>query len=174
MTDFLPSTPEPTSEEAQKLLVFAEEFARGGDAVTAMVMASLSDPKYAPAVAARKLLEKPHVQALVAQARKMIGDQAGDYSVSRETQVSRLDSLYNEARMDKDRPAAIAAIKLQAHLQGYLTQQIDLSITHNVGDMSTDQLLKMARKYGVVDGDFKVIEPLAIEGPSAGLAAKGK
>lgn len=165
VTDFLPSQPEPTSEKAQQLLVFAEEFVRGGDAVNAMVMANLSDPKYAAAVAARKLLEDPNVQALVAQARKMLGDQTRDYAVSRETQVSRLDSIYSEARMDKDRPAAIAAIKLQSHLQGYLTQAIDLTITHNVADMSTEQLLKMARKYGAIDGDFKVVDVPALEAP---------
>lgn len=157
--------PEPGSDEAQQQLTFVQEFLRTGDPVQALSRAGIIDIRYPAEVTARKLLEQPHIAALVDAVRATGIAPAPGQPITRETYLDRLDSIYHESRSDRDRPAALASIKLATQLQGLLSTQIDMTVTQRVDEMSTEQLLKMAKRFGVIDADFKVIDTKAIEGP---------
>ncbi len=163
-----PGPPEPGSEEAQQQLIFVQEYLRTNDPVLALAKAGIVDIRYAPQITARKLLEKEHIQSLITACRIAGVDQTPDVEYTRETAMARLDSIYNEARADRDRPAALAATKLQLQVQGLLTTNIDMTIHHTAGEMTTEQLLKIARRGSAIDGEFKVVDPAMsgmIEGP---------
>lgn len=152
-----PPLPDPASEEAQQLLVFAESYARDGDVIRAIALADLTDSRYSTEVVARKTLARPEVKAFIAAFRakiEMEKQAPAEMAITREALVSRLDKIYDSAMKDRDRGAAIAAVKLQSILLGFHKQEIDFNITHSVQEMSTDQLLKIAKRGQTLDGEF--------------------
>lgn len=157
--------PEPGSDEAQDQLTFVQEYLRTNDPVLALTRAGIIDIRYPAEVTARKLMEKPHIKALIDTVRAAGLVPVPEMVISRETVVSRFDSIYHEARADRDRPSALAANKLIAHMQGYLTTTIDLTIHHTAAEMTTDQLLKIARRGAAIDGEFHEIDVPKLAAP---------
>ncbi len=161
-----PLVPSPPNvyetQQKDRDALFVREFLKneGRDdaaAVTAYRRAGYFNPAYPIAVAAERILSRPDIQAAIAAARpnfkpKVQGER------SRDSVLADIDAVFESALEAKDHSAAINAKRLEAQLQGYLQENIQVTHKLDVTELSDDQLLRIInKKASVVDAEFKEV-----------------
>ena len=134
--------------------IFVEEYVRSGNAFMACNKSGLTDPRYPMDVVARKVLERPEIQAAIALTKKLArwsgagGVVPGLYS--REMLLDELQRTHEQALMDKSYASAINAVKTQAQMLGYLEQTINVNHMGSARELSLVDLRRLVseRKAG--------------------------
>lgn len=155
-----PDDDKETDEKAEMDAVFVQEYVKCGDAVIACLRAGIRDPRYTIDVVAERQLNKPVIRDLIAIVEKIDVDKT-PVEITRERLNADMEVVKEQALRDRQYGSVIAAAKLQAALNGLISQTIN--IHHRVSaEMMTDaDLLRIAEggdRKPVIDADYSEID----------------
>jgi len=138
--------------------IFVEEYVRSGNAYMACNKSGLVDPQYPMEVVARRMLERPEIQAAIRVTRelKALGERVSLRDIpgmySREMLLDELQRTHERALEDKQYASAITAVKTQAQLLGFMEQTLNINHHVAVRELSLEDLRRMVSERGnVVD-----------------------
>jgi len=155
--------------DADRDAIFAKHYVSHGDAVRACAQARIGCPGYDMRdVAAYNLARAETKQAIAAERLKPQADVSAD--ITRESVITDLQTVYEKCLAAGDYNPAITAKKTQAQLQGWLDQNVTLTVKHDVSSMSDEEIerrLKAIKNTKVIEGSFTDVTP------KVGLAAIG-
>lgn len=139
--------------DADRDSTFVQVFVQTNDPVAACIRAQIRDYRYDIREVARRQLARPEIQAAIAAVKKLMPSKE-DVEITLDSIVADLEHIHQEAVSDRDYTPAIAAKKLQAQMRGYLQENINITHTMRVEDMSNDELKRFLKKQPTIDGEF--------------------
>lgn len=155
-----------TPETPDKLAVFVTEYLKHADqpdaGVIAVTRAGLRDPAWPPSTMAERYLAMPEIQAMIEMARKFYKPKE-TRDITTATLLDSLEQISQKAEDERQYVPAISARKLQAELLGLIKTKVDFTVSHNIAEMTTAELMKIASRGKTVDGDFKDVTPIAYD-----------
>lgn len=159
----------PTTEaDTNKDVVFINSYREHRDPVRACVEAQLSDPHYTITVFAKRQLERPEIKAAIEALDKADEKHGPRAEITREAVEAKLMSLAEKAEAEGQYNSAIAALKLLAALRNWLSTNIAITHRHVAGDLSDDELERIAsQKRDAVDASYEEVPSVGIGGYNA-------
>lgn len=152
MESILPSDNKIAEEKAKREIIFCEEYIRTGDVVGAVVKAGIRAVNYPIDVVGRQLLERPDIKLAI----RMLTDRgvtSAPVEYTRDSLVSDMQNIYQDAREAGRFESAISAKRLQAALLGYLVDRKEITLVKSAQEMTNDELRRIAYKGKVVEGE---------------------
>lgn len=138
---------------------FVAEFLRTNDPIKACVAAGFLDPQYRAEDCAATVMARAEIAAAIQSGRALAVSRVknGTYTVKR--LQDDMEDVFQSSLKDGKYPAAIAAKRLQAELGRLLKQEIEVTHTHKVEDMTTDQLMRIVNKKPVtIEGESQEVQ----------------
>lgn len=145
------------SPDADQIALFVECYVRNGDPVASCVESRILDPMYSVQTIAARLMETPAVLWAIAAYKRAKPDTVR-VEITRESILADAQSIY-ESALKNDPKTALAAKRLQAELQKFLSQDVNINVKHDVTTMTDEQLAKIAAGKPI-DAEFTDITPV--------------
>lgn len=135
--------PKPVGKPSKEQ-VFAEAYVRNGrDGAAAVRKAGLQDPRYPMSYVVQGLLDRPDVQAWVADAEAMVPVNRDVSQYTREFFLHELQEVHERSMEANQFASAISATKLQAQLTGMLEQTVNINHVMTPRELSLNDLRAM-------------------------------
>lgn len=157
--------------DPDKDAIFAAHYVRTKDAVAACSQAHISCPGYDMRDVAVYNLRRPETKrAIAAEEAKPPATIDPPQEITRESILTDLQTVYEKSLSAGDYNPAITAKKTQAQLNGWLDQNVTLTVKHDASSMTDAQLEQIVqnRLRGASD---KAVVIDAVVTPSRGLGA---
>jgi hypothetical protein len=155
----LPTT--DPEDESDKLAIFVEHYRRTSDAVASVQRAGMRDLRFDIRVFAERTLARQEVQDALRGMGEIDPNVSAPMEITRESLINDMQEIYDKALTDGQYASAIQSKRLQAHLTGHLVEEVKITHSYDVKQMTDAQLEQIARA-GLRD----VTPQRAIEGES--------
>lgn len=135
---------------------FAEEIIAHGDPLLAAMRAGIREPGTELRVIAQKMIDRPDIQAAIAELKRQ-NKYAQPIEITNRSIAEDMERVYDAAFTDKDWKAAISAKSAQAQMLGLLVNKIEVTRARDVGELTTEQLRRIAAGE-VIEGVSERVE----------------
>lgn len=129
---------------------FVKVFLENGDALDAVKRAGYAVHMYDARDIADHLLDQPHIKAAIVAAQPRV---RAPIDITRDSLISDLETVFDNAMLEKDYTPAIAAKKTQATLLGMVQDNVQVTHRFDVASMSDEQIIRMmqSRQKKMID-----------------------
>lgn len=122
--------------------VFAEQYAKHGDAFKALIAAKIANPAYPRHIIAEQLLAEPRIKAAI-EAFKQVKPKRREVRLTRDSLIADIEDVFEKAMGKEDYTNALKAKQEQAQLLGLRVEKREVTVTADPQQMTTADLKKM-------------------------------
>jgi len=129
---------------------FVKVFLENGDALDAVKRAGYYVHMYDARDIADHLLDQPHIKAAISASQPRV---RAPIDITRDSLISDLEQVFDNAMLEKDYTPAIAAKKTQATLLGMVQENMQITHRFDVASMTDEQIIKLmqSRQKKMID-----------------------
>lgn len=137
---------------------FAMIYAETGDPIIAATRAGIQNQSESIIVTAQRYLMRPEIKAAIAVIQQLERETPA-IVITRDSIIESCQAVFESAHRDRQYGSAIAALKLQSALKGYLDQKVTVSHDYNIKFMSTAELQRLVSGAPDIDGEYRNVTP---------------